>query len=144
MGNRDETVDKPQQARPADASLAIQNKGGILLALAGTAVGLVLSSPWLALAGLATGFVTGNLGFDGDKGIVRDFIGSRHQAASVTAKEGDVPTVSDPARLAELQSASPSTALPFSSVAFDQDFSQSNGALATSSRLPTRSSRLHR
>ena len=71
-------------------SLASQNKGGLLLALAGATLGCVMANPLLVLAGLAGGFLAGSVGIDGKVGVVSNFMGGRQGLGETDSLPGKV------------------------------------------------------
>lgn len=145
IGNQERTSNNGDStsARTKVSNLAMQNKAGICLAIAGAALGFIIGNPLLALAGLASGFVAGSVAIDGDRSLVGGFIGGREQLAPAV----DLPIANDTVTLAEQPSVLPpaSAIPPLNGVTLDQGFSQQNGTLvATPAALSKRSERHRR
>ena len=121
-------------------TLLTKNQGGLLMALLGAAAGFFASSPLVSVLGLAAGFLVGNLAFD-KSGLLRGLSSQHHavvpHAALSTGRVAAVPEldVSAAKSTENLPSVEPASV---QGIAYDADFSTTNGSLVHSPKLPAR------
>lgn len=139
-GNNNMTKTRSTTEPEETATLLTKNYGGLLMALLGAAAGFFASSPLAAVLGLAAGFLVGNLAFD-KSGLLRGLSSQHHgvvpQAALSAGRVAAAPTLDvSPAKSTErLPAIEPATV---QGIAYDADFSATNGSLVHSPELPAR------